>query len=312
MSKPGWKLRVPTRPLSFQRPGHDAGGQQSRRSRRAGRHLRFDRQHFGIGGGLLRGRRHSLHRAAAAKRHRAGQTGAGLGAGATVLAVEGNLDDALPHRGRASQTHPIALLNSLNPFRLKARNRRLRDLRLSGHAPDFHALPVGNAGNITACGKATGIRGGGHHRNVAENAGLSGRGRGAAGAGSRRGQARNQQRPRFASAIGRAAKKVGARDESGGLIHSVSDAEILHAQNRRRRCRACSGEPACAPLAGLANLSRAGYFQRRATNWDASRSWFRSRNRSRPQDPNTAIKSAASRQLLHALRCRAARHRFLK
>src|SRR5437870_5822606 len=68
--------------------------------------------------------------------------------GATVLAIEGNFDAALRLVRDITETHPIALVNSVNPFRLEGQKtvafEVVDDL---GDAPDFHAMPVGNAGN---------------------------------------------------------------------------------------------------------------------------------------------------------------------
>ena len=86
--------------------------------------------------------------------------------GAKVIAIEGNFDEALRLVREIGQTEPIAIVNSINPHRLQGQKTAafeiVEDL---GDAPDFHLLPVGNAGNISAywlgyqefalCGKAT-------------------------------------------------------------------------------------------------------------------------------------------------------------
>jgi threonine synthase len=71
--------------------------------------------------------------------------------GAKVIAVEGNFDDALRIVREVSQTHPIALVNSINPDRIDGQKTAAFEIcDWLGGAPDFHVLPVGNAGNITA------------------------------------------------------------------------------------------------------------------------------------------------------------------
>jgi len=71
--------------------------------------------------------------------------------GAKVIAVEGNFDDALRIVREVSQTHPIALVNSVNPDRIEGQKTAAFEIcDWLGGAPDFHVLPVGNAGNITA------------------------------------------------------------------------------------------------------------------------------------------------------------------
>ena len=71
--------------------------------------------------------------------------------GARVLAVEGNFDDALSVVRRVAEENPIVLVNSLNPYRIEGQKTGAFEIcdRL-GRAPDVHAIPVGNAGNITA------------------------------------------------------------------------------------------------------------------------------------------------------------------
>jgi threonine synthase len=71
--------------------------------------------------------------------------------GAKVVAIEGNFDDALRLVREIGETEPIAIVNSINPHRLQGQKTAsfeiIEDL---GDAPDFHLLPVGNAGNISA------------------------------------------------------------------------------------------------------------------------------------------------------------------
>jgi threonine synthase len=71
--------------------------------------------------------------------------------GAKVVAVEGNFDDALRIVREVSESHPIALVNSVNPDRIEGQKTAAFEIcDALGCAPDFHVLPVGNAGNITA------------------------------------------------------------------------------------------------------------------------------------------------------------------
>lgn len=71
--------------------------------------------------------------------------------GAKVIAIEGNFDDALRIVREVSQTHPIALVNSVNPDRIEGQKTAAFEVcDALEAAPDFHVLPVGNAGNITA------------------------------------------------------------------------------------------------------------------------------------------------------------------
>ena len=86
--------------------------------------------------------------------------------GARVVAIEGNFDDALRLVREIGETEPIAIVNSINPFRLQGQKTAAFEvIDVLGDAPDVHILPVGNAGNISAywmgyrefreCGRAT-------------------------------------------------------------------------------------------------------------------------------------------------------------
>ena len=70
---------------------------------------------------------------------------------AFVLEIKGNFDDALNLVKEISEKHPITLVNSLNPYRIEGQKTAAFEIcdALTA-APDFQAMPVGNAGNITA------------------------------------------------------------------------------------------------------------------------------------------------------------------
>ncbi len=71
--------------------------------------------------------------------------------GAKVVAIEGNFDDALRLVREIGETEPIAVVNSINPHRLQGqKTASFEIIEELGDAPDFHILPVGNAGNISA------------------------------------------------------------------------------------------------------------------------------------------------------------------
>ena len=69
-----------------------------------------------------------------------------------VIAIRGNFDDALRIAREITAQHPIALVNSLNPDRIEGQKTGAFEVcdQLGGIAPEFHLMPVGNAGNITA------------------------------------------------------------------------------------------------------------------------------------------------------------------
>jgi threonine synthase len=81
----------------------------------------------------------------------AGKLAGAVAYGAEVIQVEGSFDDALSLVVAISQKHPIALVNSLNPYRLEGQKTAAFEICEDlGHAPEWLCLPVGNAGNITA------------------------------------------------------------------------------------------------------------------------------------------------------------------
>lgn len=183
--------------------------------------------------------------------------------GAKVIAVQGNFDDALCLVREICATHPVALVNSINPYRLDGQKTAAFEIVDDlGDAPDYHALPVGNAGNITAywngfkqyhaAGKTTKLP-----RLLGFQAA------GAAPLVSGEAVARPET---IATAIriGNPAGWTGAlsaRDESAGLIESVTDAEILEAYQMAAAMEGIFAEPASvAPIAGLRKLAARGYF----------------------------------------------------
>lgn len=71
--------------------------------------------------------------------------------GAEVLAIQGNFDDALRMVRELSETQPVTLVNSVNPYRLEGQKTGAFELvDMLGDAPDWLCIPVGNAGNISA------------------------------------------------------------------------------------------------------------------------------------------------------------------
>ncbi len=71
--------------------------------------------------------------------------------GAKVVAIDGNFDDALRLVREIGETEPIAIVNSINPYRLEGqKTASFEIIEMLGDAPDIHVLPVGNAGNISA------------------------------------------------------------------------------------------------------------------------------------------------------------------
>jgi len=177
--------------------------------------------------------------------------------GATVLIIEGNFDEALASVRQLAETHPVTLVNSINPYRIEGQKTAAFEIvdRL-GDAPDVLAIPVGNAGNITAYWR--GFR---EYR----TAGLCSQlprmvGGQAAGAAPLVLGLPVADPQTFATAIrignpASWASAVAPRDESEGLIDSVSDLEIATAQRDLAAREGIFCEPASA--ASLAVLRKA-------------------------------------------------------
>jgi len=181
--------------------------------------------------------------------------------GARIIEIDGNFDDALAAARELTGKHPVALVNSVNPDRIHGQKTAAYEVcEVLGDAPDILAIPVGNAGNITAYWKGFG--------ECAETgrATLHPRmfGFQAAGAAPLVAGAPVAEPKTVASAIriGNPASwagAIGARDESQGLIEAVSDDLILEAYRLLARKEGLFVEPAsAASVAGLLSLSRAG------------------------------------------------------
>ncbi|AEB12230.1 threonine synthase [Marinithermus hydrothermalis] len=181
--------------------------------------------------------------------------------GARIVQIEGNFDAALRLVRALSEAYPVALVNSVNPYRLEGQKTLAFEVvEALGEAPEYHALPVGNAGNITA-----------HWMGYSElfTDGVIGKrprmlGFQAAGAAPIV-QGRPVEAPEtIASAIriGNPASWQGAlraRDESGGAVEAVTDEEILAAYRYLAAEEGIFCEPAsAAALAGVWRWLRAG------------------------------------------------------
>ncbi len=184
--------------------------------------------------------------------------------GAQVLAIQGNFDDALKLVRKITEEHPITLVNSLNPYRIEGQKTGAFEICdvLGGRHPDFHAIPVGNAGNITAYWKG--------YKEYLDRGRINGTpvmlGFQAAGAAPIVEDRIIESPQTFATAIriGRPASwegAVNARDESGGLIDKVTDDEIREAYRMLAHKEGIFVEPAsAASVAGVLKMDQQGYF----------------------------------------------------
>jgi threonine synthase len=174
--------------------------------------------------------------------------------GATILQVEGNFDVCLRVARELADRHPVELVNSVNPDRIEGQKTASFEIvDQLGAAPDIHALPVGNAGNITAYWK-------GYVEYAADGVAASRPrmwGFQAAGAAPIvLGHAIDEPETiATAIRIGNPAswqQAVAARDESGGVIEAVTDEEILAAYRLLAASEGLFCEPASA--AGVAGI----------------------------------------------------------
>jgi len=194
----------------------------------------------------------------------------GIAAGAKVVAVDGNFDDAfnVVREMAAQKDHPVTLVNHVNPYRIEGQTTAAYEICDDlGRAPEILALPVGNAGNITAYWLGF---------NRYEKAGrISVKPRmfgfqAAVSAPIVLGHPiEHPETVATAIRIGNPAswkKAEAARDESGGLIDMVTDDEILAAYAELASKQGLFCEPAsAASVAGVIKMAAAGRIERDAT-----------------------------------------------
>ncbi|TAN38076.1 MAG: threonine synthase [Nitrospirae bacterium] len=184
--------------------------------------------------------------------------------GALVIQISGNFDDALNIVKSLVTHYPITLVNSINPFRIEGQKTAAFEIcDQLGFVPKYHALPVGNAGNITAYWKGyKEYRTAGKIASTPVMLGFQ-----AAGAAPIVLGKKVDKPETIATAIriGNPASwqsAVAARDESGGKIEAVTDEEILQAYSAVALTEGVFCEPAsAASLAGVIKLNREGYFK---------------------------------------------------
>lgn len=193
-----------------------------------------------------------------------------LVAGARVVAVDGNFDQALGIvRELAEQSaHPITLVNSVNPYRLEGQKTGAFEVCDDlGRAPDILAIPVGNAGNISAYWAGfRDYRAAGLSKSLPRMYGFQAAGAAPIVLGH---PVDHPETVATAIRIGNPAswqKAVAARDDSDGLIESVTDDEILAAYRDLARREGVFCEPSsAASLAGVRRLALEGRLDRDAT-----------------------------------------------
>jgi len=184
--------------------------------------------------------------------------------GAKVFQVEGNFDIALKIVRGLVERHYMTLVNSLNPFRIEGQKTAVFETcDQLGRSPEYHSLPVGNAGNITAYWKGYKEYYGAKKINsLPKMLGFQAEGAAPIVLGH---PVEKPETIATAIRIGNPASWQGAltaRDESGGKIEAVTDEEIIEAYKLIAEKEGIFCEPAsAASLAGVIKLSKQGYFE---------------------------------------------------
>ena len=188
--------------------------------------------------------------------------------GAKLVQVDGNFDDCLEIARKLHAEHPVELVNSVNPFRLQGQKTAAFEVcDALGRAPDVHVLPVGNAGNISAYWMGyREYREAGITEATPAMWGFQAAGAAPFVAGH---PITDPETVATAIRIGAPASwnlAVAARDDSGGLIDSVTDEQILDAQQRLAEEVGIFVEPAsAASVAGLLQQAERGLVPAGAT-----------------------------------------------
>ncbi|MDR7079163.1 threonine synthase [Neobacillus niacini] len=173
--------------------------------------------------------------------------------GAEIISIEGNFDHALKMVRNISEQEPIALVNSVNPYRLEGQKTAAFEVcDQLGFAPDILAIPVGNAGNISAYWK--GFKEYSQHKGTGLPRMYGFEAAGAAALVHNR-VFENPETIATAIRIGNPASwnlAVSAVEESNGLFDEVSDEEIVSAYKKVASSEGIFAEPAsCASIAGI-------------------------------------------------------------
>lgn len=185
--------------------------------------------------------------------------------GAKVIMVEGNFDEALEIVKEMTRDGKITLVNSINPFRIEGQKTGAFEIVDDlGDAPEYHAIPVGNAGNITAYWKGyKEYKKAGKSEKLPMMLGFQAAGSAPIVLGKR---VEKPETLATAIRIGNPASWKGAtdaRDESGGLIDSVTDEEITCAYRFIAERDGVFAEPAsAAAVAGVVKLAKKNFFKK--------------------------------------------------
>ncbi|CEG22187.1 Threonine synthase [Planococcus massiliensis] len=187
--------------------------------------------------------------------------------GAEILEIKGNFDEALKMVREVGQEAGIALVNSVNPYRLEGQKTiAFEVIDQLGQVPDIFALPVGNAGNISAAWK--GFSEYSEKKGAKRPVLLGVQAAGAAPIVNNH-VVENPETVATAIRIGNPASwqlALNALDESNGTILAATDEEILEAYQLLASTEGVFAEPAsCASIAGIKKQVESGMIEKGST-----------------------------------------------
>lgn len=181
--------------------------------------------------------------------------------GAQIIAIKGNFDEALERVIEISENSPVTLVNSVNPYRIEGQKTGAFEIiEALGDAPDYHFIPVGNAGNITAYFKGyEEFLSLGKSSKLPKMMGFEAEGSAAIVKGER---IMKPETIATAIRIGNPAswqQAERARDNSNGIINFVTDEEIIEAYKLLASQEGILAEPAsAASVAGVIKAHKLG------------------------------------------------------
>ncbi len=180
--------------------------------------------------------------------------------GAEIIAIQGNFDEALEVVREVAEKYPVTLVNSVNPYRIEGQKTGAFEICESIGVPDYHFIPVGNAGNITAYWKGyKEFFELGKIAKLPKMMGFEATGSAAIVKGER---ILKPETIATAIRIGNPAswtQAETARDESKGCINCVTDEEIIEAYKLIASNEGILCEPAsAASVAGLIKAHKLG------------------------------------------------------
>ena len=180
--------------------------------------------------------------------------------GAEIIAIQGNFDEALEVVRAVSEKYPVTLVNSVNPYRIEGQKTGAFEVCEAIGVPDYHFIPVGNAGNITAYWKGyKEFFELGKIAKLPKMMGFEATGSAAIVRGER---IMKPETIATAIRIGNPAswaQAEAARDESNGIIDCVTDEEIIEAYKLIAANEGILCEPAsAASVAGVIKAHKAG------------------------------------------------------